>query len=314
MELGKPRLVGLALFPTAVGYLLACDGPVDWLGMAWTLTGTAIAAAGANALNQCREARLDAQMARTRCRPLPSGRLDSRSAWCWAIVMVVAGPVILAVAANPLAAGLAVVAEAIYVLVYTPLKLRTPLCTLVGASCGALLPMIGWAGAADGLDYGAWVLGAILYAWQIPHSLALAWLHRREYAPAGFRILPALDPSGQTTCEMIVLYCLALLPLSLMAGFAGMVGWVYVVGASACGLGLLAVGLRLYWLRDLASARHLFLASMVYLPIVLSLMVVDRRLGGRSDSVWAAATMPGGASRAVLVDAQERAPAADAAD
>ncbi len=277
LELAKPRLVGLALFPTAVGFWLACDGPVDWLRMALTLVGTAIAAGGANALNQCRETRLDAQMARTCSRPLPSGRLDSGRAWCWAIALAVAGPVILAVAVSRLAAGLAVGAEAIYVLIYTPLKLRTSLCTLIGASCGALLPMIGWAGAADGLDYGTWVLAAILYVWQIPHSLALAWLHRREYARVGFRILAALDPSGRATCEVVVLYCLALLPLSLTAAFAGMVGWVYIVGASASGLGLLALGLRLYWLRSLASARHLFLASMVYLPLVLGLMVADQR-------------------------------------
>jgi protoheme IX farnesyltransferase len=280
--------VGLVVFTAATGFLLASTGSADWLRLVWALIGTALAAAGANALNQWSEMRLDALMERTRGRPLPSGRVHSQRAFFWALVLCIAGPVVLAAGLNLLAAGLALSAELVYVLVYTPLKVRTSLCTLVGAYCGAVPPLIGWAAATGQLDYGAWVLGVMLYVWQIPHALALAWLCRRDYARAGVRILAAIDPSGRITCEVIILYCLALLPLSIMATLGHVAGTVYLIGALAMGLTLAGFGVRMYWVRTRTSARHLFLASVIYLPMMLGMMLADRGAPSRTGSVLGA--------------------------
>ncbi len=275
LELSKIRLVALVLFTTAVGFVLASPGAIDWPALAWTLLGTALAGVGANALNQWMEADLDAGMQRTRHRPLPSERLTPSQAIAWAVATSVAGPAVLVLAVNPFTAALAVGAQVVYVLIYTPLKTRTSLCTLVGACCGAVPPMIGWAAAAERLAYGAWVLAILLFVWQIPHALTLAWLHRRDYARAGLRILPTVDPSGRAACRAILLYCAALVPLSLTAVLAGIAGASYLIAASALGLGLFALALRLYRLRTRAAARLLFLAALVYLPIVLGVMVID---------------------------------------
>ena len=276
LELGKARLTGLVVLTTAVGFLIGRNGVASWRHLFWTVIGTALAAFGANALNQWLERRHDGRMHRTCHRPLPSGRLTAPGAWCWGTAAAIAGPAILAAWVNGLAAVLAAATVVIYLGLYTPLKTRSSFCTLVGAVCGAIPPMIGWSAATGGLEPGAWLLGAVLFAWQVPHFLALAWLHRDDYARGGFRMLPVSDPTGQLTGQVIILYSLTLLALGPVATLTGMTGWVYAIGSVALGAGLLVLGVRLYRQPTSANARRLFHASLVYLPTLFALMLVDR--------------------------------------
>jgi protoheme IX farnesyltransferase len=277
LELAKARLCALVLVTTTVGFILASSTTLNWPLLLATLLGTAAAAFGANAFNQYLEADRDARMRRTAGRPLPTGRLTPWQARTFALTMTITGPVLLALLAKPLAAVLALLTALIYVLGYTPLKVRTPLNTLVGAVVGAIPPMIGWAAATGRLDFGAWLLGAILFFWQIPHFLALAWLYREDYARGGFRMLPVVDHDGGLTGRIVVLYSLILLPLGLSITLAGLAGLWYAAGAALLGLGLLAAGVRLYRQRQAADARRVFLASVIYLPLLPGLMVADRR-------------------------------------
>jgi len=276
VELTKARLSTLVLATTAVGTVLASIGPIDGWRLLWTLAGTALAAFGANALNQVLEAPLDGRMIRTRNRPIPAGRIDPRRATGLALVLAAAGPVCLALLVNLLTAALALITIVIYVGVYTPLKRMTSLNTLMGAVCGAIPPMIGWAAVTGRLDVGAWVLGLLLFIWQIPHFLSLAWLYREDYARGGFRMLPVNDPSGRVTFHVTVLYALALLPLGPLAAVTGIAGWTAAIGTVLLGAGFLVLCLRLKHERTRASARSVFLASLLYLPLVLGLLVADR--------------------------------------
>jgi protoheme IX farnesyltransferase len=192
------------------------------------------------------------------------------------LAFVAGGVVLLAARVNGLAAVLALLAAAVYVLAYTPLKPRSTLCTLAGAVVGAIPPMIGWAAATGSLAPGAWILAAVLFVWQIPHFLSLAWLYRRDYERGGFRMLPVIDESGVLTCRMAVIYSMALLPIGLAATWAGVAGWVYAAGSCVLALGMVAMALRFAVRREDADARRLFLASLVYLPLLLVLLVADR--------------------------------------
>lgn len=276
LEFVKARLCALVLVTTLAGYLLASQGPVGGAKLLWTMIGTALAAFGANALNQWAEVRRDERMERTRRRPLPAGRLDPRQALLVAVGLSVGGPIVLGWGVNLLSAGLALLTSVLYVGVYTPLKTRTPLNTLVGAVVGAIPPMIGWVGAAGRLDTGAWILGAILFLWQIPHFLALAWMYREDYERGGFRMLPTVDPAGQLTGYVMVLYTLLLLPIGLLATLEGIAGWWYAGGSVLLGAWFTALVLHLYATRSRAAARRVFLASAMYLPLLLGLMVIDR--------------------------------------
>lgn len=276
MELTKARLSGLVLVTALVGFLLASPRPLDPVLLFWTLLGTALSAAGANALNQWMEVRLDARMERTRERPLPSGRLSATHALLLALGLAGGGVAVLAVFVNGLSAALAAFVVLLYLLAYTPLKRRSPACTLVGAVCGAIPPMIGWAGASGGLDTGAWLLGAILFVWQIPHFLALAWLYRDDYEKGGFRMLPVIDRAGRLTTLMVLLYSLALLPVGLTSTLLGITGRVFPAISLLLGGLLLTTGLMLHRSRSASNARRVFLASIIYLPVLLAFMVVDR--------------------------------------
>lgn len=297
LELGKARLSALVLFTTIVGFVLASPETVPWRQLAWTALGTGLAALGANALNQCLEVARDARMQRTRGRPLPSRRLSDTVALAFAVTAGAAGPLLLALAVNALAALLALATLLIYVLIYTPLKPRTPLNTLVGAVVGALPPLVGWAAAAGRLEPGAWVLAGILFIWQIPHFLALAWMHREDYRRGGFRMLPVLDPDGHLTGCIVVVYILLILPLALALTVLGVAGWVYGLGSLLLGGGFLAAGVVLEGCPSRAAARRVFLASVIYLPLLLGLMVIDRR-PGVADRAWLAAAAPQRASHA----------------
>lgn len=276
--LTKARLSTLVLVTTAVGYVLAAETAVTFgIGRFFaTLIGTALAAASANALNQVLEAGRDAVMPRTRQRPLPSGELSARHAMAVAFACGAVGVFVLAAFVNPLAATLAFITIVLYVLVYTPLKSLTTLNTLVGAVCGAIPPMIGWAGADGRLGAGAWALGALLFVWQIPHFLALAWLYREDYAQGRYRMLPVLDPGGHLTCRIALLTSLMLVPVALTATLLGLAGWFFTIGACVLGAGMAIASTRLYLDRTRTNARRVFLASLVYLATVMVLLVLDR--------------------------------------
>ncbi len=276
LALTKPGITGLVLVTTAVGFYLGAAGTFDLPLLLHALLGTALLAGGTNALNQYAEREADGQMKRTRARPLPAGRLRPSVALAFATAISLAGAVHLAVAVNLLTALLGAAALVIYVFLYTPLKRRTSLCTIVGAVPGAIPPLMGWAAIRGELDVLAWVLFAIVFFWQLPHFLAIAWLYRQDYARAGFPMLPVLDPTGSRTARQILLYTLALVLVSLLTTVLGLTGAIYFFGALTLGLGFLALGLALAFGRGGQQARRLFLGSVIYLPVLLILMVVDK--------------------------------------
>ena len=276
LELTKPRLTFLAVVTTLGGFLLGSWHPLSIGKLVAVLLGTAAVGAGAGTLNQVLEREADGRMSRTRGRPLPSGRLDPDSALAFGVACSVIGLGILAFGTNGLAASLAAVTLISYLFIYTPLKSRTALCTLVGAIPGAIPPIIGWAAARGRLGIEAWLLFFILFLWQLPHFLAIAWTWREDYARAGFKMLPVLDPEGHSTGRQIVLYCLALIPVSLLPAAMGSFGWIYFLAALISGLAFLGCGLATARTRTGASARRLFFASILYLPFLLTTMTLDR--------------------------------------
>ena len=213
----------------------------------------------------------------THLRPLPSGRMSARHGFLAAAALSATGVFVLLLATNALTALLALSNILIYVLLYTPLKARNSLCTLVGAVCGAIPPMMGWTAVRGELDYAAWILAAILFIWQIPHFLALAWLYRDDYKRGGFRMLPLIDPVGRITCQVIVIYTLALIPLGACLALTGLTGWVSVLGSVAIGVYFFILSIRLYFQRNDHNARSVFFASLIYLPLVLGFMVIDKQ-------------------------------------
>jgi protoheme IX farnesyltransferase len=292
LELAKARLGALVVLTAFVGYVLGARGEVSPWGLAAAVVGTALSAFGANILNQWWEAGPDSLMLRTRERPLPSGRISRRLAATWGVVTALAGLTVLALGTNRLTTLLSLFVILVYVLIYTPLKVRTPLNTMVGAVCGAIPPMMGWAAAAGRLDAGAWILGGVLFAWQIPHFLALAWLYREDYARGGFRMLPAVDQGGRLTGRLAFLYAAALLPITAALSAFGVTGGAFLVTSQAVGLAFVGLGWLFLRARNQQTARRLFLASILYLPVLLGLMVVDvddRAVRGGRISVASAA-------------------------
>ena len=285
MQLTKARLSALVVVTTAVGFIMASAGSIDWLRLLWTVLGTTLAAGAASAFNQLAEVRRDGLMSRTCNRPLPSGAMSLTHSFVFAMLLAFGGIAGLMVMVNIAAAGLALLTLLIYLFAYTPLKTRTSLNTLVGAICGAIPPMIGWVAATGTLDYGAWILALLLFVWQIPHFLALAWLYRKDYERGGFVMLPVIDPSGRLTGRVVVLMTLVLLPLGVAAALSGLAGWLYTFGSVALGLWMLRLGLRLHALRSDSNARRVFVASLVYLPALLCLMVIDRGPAATGDEV-----------------------------
>jgi protoheme IX farnesyltransferase len=274
--LTKPRITFLVLVTTAVGYALGVGETFQPGVFVALLVGTALVSGGASALNQWAERDADARMSRTRSRPLPAGRLVPADAFAFGVAISLVGLVLLASAVNALTALLAAASLASYVLAYTPLKRVTPLCTLVGAVPGAIPPMMGWAAATGSLGRVAWALFAVLFLWQLPHFLSIAWIYRDDYARGGFPMLPVMDPGGDSTARQAVAYASALVPVTLLAGAFAAAGPVYLW--SAVGLGALFVGCAVAFAvrRSTRSARWLFLVSVLYLPAVLGLMVLDR--------------------------------------
>ncbi len=286
IELMKPELTFLSVLTALCGFYLASEGAFAIFGFVHTALGTALVGGGAGALNQYIERSYDALMKRTERRPLPAGRIAPTEALIFGIVVAVAGLTELMLFVNLLTSFLAFLTITSYLFLYTPLKRVTPSATLVGGIPGALPPLMGWAAARNELAGEAWILFAILFLWQMPHFLSLAWMYRKDYARAGFKMLTVVDKKGNRTARQIVLFCAALLPASLMSTFAGMTGSPYLVGALALGFAFLAIAILFAWYtkydadESLAKAnfysRKIFFVSLLYLPALMFLMTIDK--------------------------------------
>jgi len=274
--LTKPDVTLLVVITTALGYFAGSRGPLDYLALIHVTLATLLLSAGTSGLNQFVERGADAHMRRTQSRPLPSGVLSPREALAFSLALAIIGLVWLFALVNPLAGLLGATSCLAYLGLYTPLKTRTPWCTFVGAFPGAVPPLIGWAAARNSLDVTAWLLFAILFLWQFPHFLAIAWIYREDYARAGIRMLPVVDPSGRSTFRQIVGYAAVLIPVSVLPTVAGAAGVRYLFGALLLGLALLQMSLWTARERTNRVAMWLMHATVIYLPALLALMVLDK--------------------------------------
>jgi len=275
-ELVKARLTFLVLLTTLVGFYVGFRGALDYLLMFHTLLGTALVAGGAAALNQLLERTYDARMRRTEDRPLPSGRLQPDTVLIMGGLCSAIGLVYLAGAVNLLTGLLGAITLVSYLFIYTPLKRVTPLNTAIGAVSGALPPLMGWTAARGEINIEGWSLFAIVFFWQLPHFLAIAWMYREDYAKAGFTMLPMFDPDGRRTSGQAVSHTLGLLPISLCPFMFGLEGGIYLIGALVLSLGFVWQAIRFSRDLTLQRARLLFYASIIYLPLLLGLMVLDK--------------------------------------
>ena len=276
IELVKPRLVVMILITTAAGFYLGAQQTVDWLRCLHTLFGAGLTAAGVLGLNQYLERDVDAQMKRTQERPLPGGRMNPLTALLVGAVLTGSGMLYLTFIVNMLSGFVISLIVVSYLFLYTPLKRKTSLCTLIGAVPGALPPVVGWVAARGTLTGEAWVLFTILFLWQLPHSLAIAYIYREDYEKAGFRLLPVIHPDGTSTCRQIVVNCVALLGIGLLPTLYNIAGSVYFFTALVSGVGFLAVGIYLARTRSVKAARYLLYASLLYLPLVFITMALDK--------------------------------------
>ena len=276
VTLTKPRLNLLVLVTTLAGLYLASPGGVEPSLLVNTLIGTALVAGGAAALNQVWERRTDALMRRTRSRPVPAGRLGAPEGTWFGVLLSMIGLALLGFAVNATAAAVAAATLISYVLVYTPLKRRTSLATLVGAIPGALPPVIGWSAATGIISLPALILFGIVFFWQMPHFLAIAWLYRDDYSQAGIPMLPVVEPDGRRTAQQALIYAAALWPVSLLPVTVGLGGVPYMIVATALGLFFVWRALRFARERSMPNARALFLFSITYLPLLLGALVADR--------------------------------------
>ena len=277
-ELIKPRVTALILMSTLVGFYLGSPAEISFSLLLHVLLGTALVAGGTAALNQFWEREQDGKMLRTKDRPLPAGRMEPWKALGFGLVLSIWGILYLAVIVSLLTALLAALTLATYLFLYTPLKKRTPLCTLVGAFPGAIPPLIGWVAASGDFTLGAGILYLILFLWQFPHFLSIAWLYREDYARAGIVMLPVMEPDGKATGRQILVYCALLLPASLLPSLSGEMGWIYFCGAFALSSLFLHYGIRAAAARTKVQARRLLQASVFYLPLVYGLMMLDKMI------------------------------------
>lgn len=275
-ELTKPRITFLILVAALVGFYIGSNGRITISKLFFTLFATGLVAGGSAALNMYAERRLDGFMNRTMNRPLPSGRLRENNALVFGLSISALGLAMLLAFATPLAGLLAAITEASYLLLYTPLKKRTWLCTLIGAFPGALPIVIGWSAASARVPFGAWALFAIVFFWQLPHFYAIGWMYRDDYARAGFSILPVLDRTGIRTGRQVRAFTAILVLASITPALIRISGAMYLIGSLALGLIFLACGFSFARARDRVSARQLFVFSVFYLPLVLLLLVVDK--------------------------------------
>jgi heme o synthase len=287
IELTKPRITWLILMSTGIGYFFGLPGAANWweflknihaLSLLHTILGTALIASGTAALNQWYEREADRHMRRTAGRPLPSGKMTAANALAFGIALSVGGFLELWLGVNLLSGLIGAFTLCSYLFLYTPMKQRTWWSTTVGAIPGAMPPMIGYAAAAGTLTPHSWVLFAILFLWQFPHFYSIAWMYKEDYARAGILMLPVVEPDCRSTARQIVLFGIALIPVSLVPGMLGMSGRIYVAGALLLGLWFLYSGVRVALDRTMARARNVLLASVLYLPLIYGLMLLDRPL------------------------------------
>jgi protoheme IX farnesyltransferase len=278
LTLAKVRLNALVVATSAGGYYLGAPGPIDPAAMALTCVGTGLVAGGAAALNQVQERDLDRLMTRTRARPVAADRMSLGEGATIAGALTAVGAAMLWYGANGLAALVALVTLVSYVGVYTPLKRRTPLSTIVGAVPGALPPLVGWAAAHGSIaSVAPWSLFLVMFFWQLPHFLAIAWLYREDYARAGLPMLAVVDPRGAMTGRQAVLWAAMLVPLSQVPYLVGLTTTVHAVGAMALGVGQLMLALRFALRRTDDAARTLFYGTITYLPLLWLLMAAAKR-------------------------------------
>lgn len=276
LSLTKPRLNFLVIATSAAGYYLGSAGAIDTLSMAEAAVGTTLVAAGAAALNQLAERDTDALMRRTRRRPLPAGRIAPADARVFGWALSSAGLALLAARANWLSAGLALATLLTYLLIYTPMKRRTPLSTIVGAVPGALPALIGWTASHGSIDRSGAALFAIVFCWQLPHFMAIAWLYREDYALAGFPMLPVIDPDGRRAGKQAVYWASLMVVASLEPKFSGLAGNAYLAVALVFGAGMFWLALRFRLARNEATARALFYGSITYLPLLWIAMIANK--------------------------------------
>jgi len=275
-ELVKARLTLLVLLTTAVGFYLGSESPIDYIALLHVVFGTAAAAAGAAALNQWWERRADALMRRTKMRPIPGGRMPPVQALVLGVGLSVFGITYLAVVCNLLSAALAGITIAIYIFAYTPMKRASTANTAVGAIPGAIPPMIGWAAARGNIGAGAWALFAIIFLWQLPHFFAIAWMYREDYSRAGFRMISSDDRSGERSASQSVFFCILLLVMGGLPAFLGIANFAYLAAELVLGGFFVAVAMRFLRMRTPNAARSLFIASIVYLPLLLGALVLAK--------------------------------------
>src|SRR6201988_4628826 len=275
-ELTKPRITFLIVLTSAAGFALASRSGVDYLAMLRALLGIGLLSSGIATLNQYAERDLDGLIPRTANRPLPSGKLAPWEALAFGAGITILAEIYLLVVVNPLSALLGLTVIAGYLFAYTPLKTRTTLSTLVGAFPGAVPPLIGWTAARGSVSLEGWILFAILFLWQFPHFLAIAWMYREDYGRAGILMLPVVEPDGKVTAQQIVVYTLMLLPVSLLPAVMGMSGRIYFIGAIVLGLLFLYSSLRAAFSMSRKRAKKLLLASVLYLPLLFILMVANK--------------------------------------
>jgi protoheme IX farnesyltransferase len=276
VTLAKPRLNLLVVGSAVAGYVMAGGDVGQVFRLLCTILGTALVAGGASGYNQILERDADALMQRTRLRPLPDGRLQAGEALLFATALSSLGLATLAVGVNGLSALVALATLVSYVVIYTPLKRVTSFSTVIGAIPGALPPVIGWVAAREELSPGAWVLFGIVFLWQLPHFLSIAWIFREDYARAGFPLLPVLEPDGRSTGRQSIIYSAALVPLSLAPTLIGLTGRAYFAGAFGLTAIFVVLAVRFGLTRSRSDAKRLFFGSIIYLPLLWILMIVNR--------------------------------------
>ncbi len=275
-DLSKPGIGFYSLITTVTAFWLATSGPINFILLLHTIIATGLVTAGGGALNQVLEMKIDSQMHRTEKRPLPAGRVSALSGLIFGVVTSILGTTYLLLAVNAISALLAIGTLVGYLFVYTPSKRYTSLSTIIGAFPGAIPILIGWVAVTGNIDLRGWTLFAILFLWQIPHFLAIAWMYRKDYARAGFPMLTVIEPEGLSAAHQSVIYLVALVPISLFPTRLGLTGEVYFIGALVLGLGFLASGVMVAIKRTNTSARQMLFASIIYLPVLLLLMIIDK--------------------------------------
>jgi len=276
IELTKPRIAFMLVLTSAAGFYLGTSGAFNWMLFANAMIGISLLAFGVATLNQYIEGDIDKLMERTATRPLPSGRLLANEALIFGLLQIAVAELYLYFLVNPLTSALGLVVIVGYVLLYTPLKTRTSASTAIGAIPGAMPPLMGWTSAADNITLGAWSLFVILFLWQFPHFLAIASMYKEQYAKAGIKMLPVLEPDGRITAQQIVSFAFMLLPISLAPFFLAMADTIYLVGAAILGVWFLVESIRTARAKTKESSRRLLLVSVIYLPLLFGLLVFTK--------------------------------------